>query len=294
MNDDLKWFFGLFLLFGLLWFGGGGLNSSSSHDPFVEPITGRTYGNDPLSGLSNKSGSQISTGGNRDTENGAIKEEEKPDTISIQRVNQSYGDSPDFEYVTLVAGRDNKAPIKLTGLQLLSRETGKGMTIGKATKLPHISSPRDTDDIFLDPGEKAYVISGRSPVGFSFKTNTCSGYFATEKNLTPGLYYECPRTSEKPLPYFRTVTLKDQCLDYLDRIPRCNHKTPSTLSAECASYVSQNFNYNACVSENSGKDDFYKNEWYVYLERIAPLWKSRRETVDLVSPEGVVLDSIKY
>ncbi|MBI1999178.1 MAG: hypothetical protein HYS74_00795 [Parcubacteria group bacterium] len=201
------------------------------------------------------------------------------------------------EYLEVRASSNNKEPINISGWRLKSIATGHEATVGQGAYLPRSGKVNTEQPIFLAPGERAYVVTGSSPVGVSFRLNICSGYLGRFQTFVPSLPADCPRP-EEGYPDSGTPA-SDKCLDYLETINRCSaHIAALPLSLadnpSCQDYISQYVNYNGCVDLYKNKAAFYKPEWRVYLKKTQKLWKESREIIVLYDTEGKIVDSISY
>jgi hypothetical protein len=329
---ELKWFILIVIVIGILWLAFGGLGSSRKEDPFIEPAQplsgGKTYGRnwlsalfpflsidgtssgtsfgnisptfdfapgieDPNSGQQQTSQSGVNLYG-ADTPPGPVVE--VPDTISIQGVNPEDGGKAENEYVTLYASSENKKKMLITGMTLKSRMTGKQQSIGDGVVVYYPNTLNSTEPVFLAPGETAYIISKRSPFGYSFKTNKCMGYLNKgNQNFVIGLSYNCPHILSYPLPA-RPNAFNDNCLDFLNGVPTCTDRIsyPSGLQPECKIFVEERSNYNRCIADFKNDKDFLERNWRVYLGRDESLWKGRREIIDLLDTKNNILSTYTY
>ncbi len=206
------------------------------------------------------------------------------------------GNLAESEFLTIQLAPNAKTAVELTGWRLKSLSTGQEATIGKAVYFPFSNQVNVEQNLKLEPGERALIITGRSPLGYSFRLNQCIGYFEQFQSFTPSLPRECPAPDEEGLPKAPNQ-LNDRCLDYLSSYPRCRIPTggfPDNLSPECKIFLTDKMNYTYCVDHHKNEPGFFKHEWRIYLGRSQTLWKSRRENIELIDPEGVVRDSIVY
>ncbi|PIQ92678.1 MAG: hypothetical protein COV70_00115 [Parcubacteria group bacterium CG11_big_fil_rev_8_21_14_0_20_39_22] len=310
MDTDIKWFFGLLGVFFLLWIAGGGVNSDTARKPFIKPFPeggkNETYGEDlfpgnaPAYNSSGKTNTSSGSGTNAGTNTNSPYEGNTGSNtlvgkISIQRVTLSYNDDPSSEYISLSASHKNNQPILITGLTLKSTKSGKSVTVGQGSKVVFPGRSYTPENIYLNPGETAHVVTGNSPLGQSFKPNKCIGYLTQKTRVVPSFYISCPHPSDEPLPE-PPNQLSDECLDYIDRIPRCSTpgSPPQYLPGQCQRYITENINYNTCFELHKNDTDFYRDNWYVYLKRSQIQWKDRRENIKLVDQNGNVLDSYSY
>ena len=210
--------------------------------------------------------------------------------------NYRPSEDPNSEYITLAISGSSTDLIPISGWTIESDTSGRGRPIPKGVILPTPGNINAEQSIYVRGGEKVILVSGRSPTGYSFKVNSCSGYFSRVQTFTPYLDIQCPRPEKYNLPT-RPNRLEDRCLDYLDGLPACFLPTatlPQNLSMECQSFIADNYNYNSCVSTSKNRTGFYKNEWRVYLNSGEGLWKSRRETIKVIDAEGRLVTSVSY
>lgn len=206
---------------------------------------------------------------------------------------------PDDEYVEIIASSENTGKLLITGWSLEGKR-GFNISIGKGVSLISPNLTTSGQSIYLDPGAKAVITTGFSPVGYSFRLNKCTGFFEESNSFTPRLPKECPYPKDEELP--KSIENNDDCLDLIEKIGRCQtvdlnpftSSFPSALySPSCVNYLAT-INYGACVATYKGDSDFYKNEWRVFLNRNSDLWKSRRETIKLFDGAGQEIDSYSY
>lgn len=330
MHEDLKWFFGLIILFGVLWFASGGLNNkASSKNPFLEPViqSGADSVNSNFAHIGNNSsdtahyygslqnnqtaGKKLTTQeeiaqGLRDAgiKAAALKKElaaleetshASPLTgkISVAGINRS--SSADGEYIVLRASPQNSNKVLLTGLRLESASSGRGADIPSGVSLPFQNQINSQQPIYLAPGDIAYVITGRSPLGTSFRLNKCTGFFNQYQTFSPNLPSRCPQPSERDLPSNGTI-YNDDCRNYINSLPSCRIviSPPVSISPECQRYVTQEISYTKCVDARKNDADFYDPEWRVYMGRDDILWKPSRELIHLLDSNGKIVDAVTY
>lgn len=198
---------------------------------------------------------------------------------------------PQKQYVEIRASPQNDKPLRITGWTLVGKN-GLDIKIGQGAYLVYSAQVNPQQDIFLQPGEKAIIVTGESPIGTSFRLNKCTGYFEQFQDFEPSLPKDCPEPADENLPN----NLNDQCLDYLDRLPRCQMQIsiPPGLSLACQNYINDKINYKTCVELHKNDSDFYKPEWRVYLGRTEQLWKKERETIILKDENNKTIDWKSY
>ncbi|MCK6462804.1 MAG: hypothetical protein L6Q29_03245 [Candidatus Pacebacteria bacterium] len=283
---DLKKFLIVMAILGIVWlFTGGPLRPNAKSGWWLFK---------PQQQHSGKAQKQIKLeeqiSGRRASSSSAAPEAE-PDILEIRKGRATETD-PNEEFIEIRAPRKNKNPYRLTGLAVEGRN-GLEITIGKGAKFffaDVIAQPEE--DIFLLPGEKAVVLTGRSQLGVSFQLTKCTGYFEQHRDFTPKLPLNCPLPREENLP----SNLNDDCLDFIDGLPRCKTvaSVPPDLSSFCNAYVNEKINYKTCSEVHKSDSDYYKPEWRVFLGRDLEMWKNSRETITLKDSRGKLIDSISY
>lgn len=236
----------------------------------------------------------------------AIKQEDAIKSPYFGKVEMTYIDSlndpnPDREYITLYTNLDEKEKINITGWFLKSSQTGNFAKIGQATLLPFPYSKTDSD-IILHRDDRVILTKGFSPIGISFRTNKCTGYFEQDRTFYPPLTQICPAPSDEKLPRFSSVEERnDECLDIINGLPRCEtvnqqftRDLPDTVSSSCKEYMLNQINYNTCVAKHFSDVDFPGNEYRFYFKTFGQLWKTRHDEVVLYDQNGLVVSKIKY
>ncbi len=221
--------------------------------------------------------------------------------VSMSGISGLYSNEPDQEYISLYTSLDKGETINITGWYFKSETTGYFAVIGKAALLPFPHTHTESDIVITD-GDRVIITKGFSPIGISFRTNSCTGYFEENMTFYPSLPINCPKINEDDMPKFSSIyDRNDECLDLLDRIPRCStvnseyiRDLPDTVTQSCKNYMRTQFNYNACVARNFGDTEFPGNEYRVYLNKFGPLWREKREKINLLDRNGLIVDTIQY
>ena len=293
--EEIKWFVGFLIFFVIAWWiGGGTLREVAS--PYITPPV-------PVGG---GSATQRTTPTPKAPQSGSFSGdlkavEEKSGASSLKglldlSVN-NYGSavSPAEEYITLQLSDSAPSRVLLSGMTLNSEASGRTATIGKGAYLPQQGTVNPEELVYLEPGGVAYVVTGRSPLGYSLRVNKCIGYFEQFQNFTPSLPVVCPLPKTEPLPP-PPNSLSDACLEHINSMRRCRiePQPPVELGEECIRFIRDSFTYPKCVAAHKSDTDFYKNEWHLYLSRDLTLWKSTREVITLRDAAGKVVDTVTY
>lgn len=315
---DFKWVIFVLIALGVVWFITGGPERASSRNPFIHqpnPLgEGTTYTKKGFWNLFQfpfKSGNtetrpldgQPETAESEDEERVPIDENTTINYSEIIELKKSSAGStdPNTEYISIYVSNKATTPVIFNGWKIRSTATGMSVSIAKASYLPRLGAINDEHAIKANPGAKILITTGRSPIGVSFRLNKCTGYLTQFQKFYPTLPRQCPKPADEiPSEYIpggNPNAFNDQCLDFIYKMGACRINTkslPIDMQSQCQEFVTREINYNACVSAHSNETDFYSNEWRVYLSRDSELWKSRRETIELVDPDGNTVDSISY
>lgn len=211
----------------------------------------------------------------------------------------TYTTDPDQEYIQLTAAQSNTEPVRITGWKLSSAIIGKTVTIPGAAYLYFAGGANTEQPIELAPGDVAYIITGRSPVGYSFLVNECTGYITQFQKLVPSLSLRCPRPEDEIRSYTgdQSVFIDNACMDYVENMSRCRVPTsplPLKLSYACQDAIVSEINYPNCIKEHKDDPDFRQSDWRIYLKRDTELWREKRELILLTDENGKTVDYYEY
>lgn len=302
-TEVFKWLIIVFVGLWIVWFFTGGPERYTSRGgTFIKPVTPfdtqrETYGKKVTimtETTRTENSQQIRT--DLEKAQGIVGVSFYKDKIFLKRGSANNAD-PDKEYLIIETSPNNSGKIGITDWSVESIMTGERIYVGKATYLPYSSRVNIPESVFLSSKEKIYLTTGRSPIGTSFRTNLCIGYFEQFQNFTPSLKRECPLPeNENDFITIGPNSYNDECINLVENIPRCNINTETLragLQYECHIYIN-GINYNNCVEKHKNEDNFYKPEWRIFLNREEELWKNSRETLRLLDSEGKVVDTITY
>lgn len=197
----------------------------------------------------------------------------------------------DEEYIVIEAYRKNDSPINITGWKLVSSVSKSSYVIPKAQNIPKIGQTES--DVILNAKDKAIVTTGRSPIGESFRTNICTGYFEQFQDFFPRIEKDCVSPEDE----IGISQFNLECTDFIDTLPKCEMRVaqiPVTLSNSCQEFINTQFNYNGCIASHRDDNDFYSDEWRIFLGRDQEIWQDRREIISLFDGEDNVVDTITY
>ncbi|MEK7614668.1 MAG: hypothetical protein AAB428_03315 [Patescibacteria group bacterium] len=279
--SDLKWLAAIVVIIWVVWaFTGGPSRYEATQGIFLKPpaplSTGETYGQLPKIDL------------------------KIPDTLNVFL----YGDkavlgskidvratNPQKEYFEIV-GR-SETPVNITGWRMVGKG-GASATVGQGVRTLLSGQINQESDIYLSKGERAIIVSGNSPVGYSFKINSCSGYLAQFQDFIPRMSDTCPSLTNESL--LKKYSLDSPCIEYASEIPLCTTPTktlPTNLSASCREFILTRASHNSCVEDNKNNPDFYSNKWMVYLNKGSELWNPR-DTVKFYDKDDNLIGIYTY
>jgi len=197
---------------------------------------------------------------------------------------------PEEEYITLI----NKTNLVyyLSGWSIESKDSGRKYNIPSSHLVPNYPGYNYEIDVRMEPKDKVTIYSSKSPMGYGFRLNNCSGYLNDYFNFTPALPKYCPKLDTDEIDHLtdycqsviKTATSKCSEPDYND----------IRLDNECRDFMRTKLNYQSCAEDNVQFYDFYKGEWRLYLGRTDEAWTESHDTLLLRDQNGLVVDTYKY
>lgn len=320
MEHDAWFFIGVFVFIFLIWIATGGpLHPIAFTGPtLAQPgiLGGGTYLELPrasfglggtnvvLLGSSSGESSPYGGGGPTGYPSGTVGGFSPPspygNVISLNRyVSNASSSDPATEYIELSLAYNASESVKITGWTVMSGATSNAELVPKGTRVPTSGVVNAQEDIVLKPGERAYLISGESPVGASFRENKCTGYLGSVQKFSPPLPLTCPSAASELASFYGTPYIHDpSCIAYADSLSRCELALPpksAELTNSCEAFIDTHLNYNGCLASHRADSDFNGDTWYVYLGREdKPMWRSRYEVVKLLDDRGKTVASFTY
>ena len=215
-------------------------------------------------------------------------------TIEESAVTES---DPAKEFIRLTASENNSGPILITNWILQSSVSRLRAPIPQAAPVFILGVVNKVQPIYLEPGASVFVTTAASPVGTSFRENTCVGYLSELQAFTPEISSECPTPSETlPMTADNLRTYGSSCFDYLNSLPQCHFPTtlPSDLSSACRSFISTSMSYNSCVSTYRARPEFAHDTFRAYLAFRSELWGNSHDVIQLLDDQGRTVDVLTY
>jgi hypothetical protein len=313
MEHDAWFFIGVFAFIFLIWIATGGpLHPISFTGPtLAQPgaLGGGTYlslphspfaigdSNVTLPGASDGSYSSGSTGSYVGGTAFGTPSAYRGKVTMTHYISGAGSADPANESLEIHVAQSAGTPVDLSGWTLVSEASGSATRIPKGTEVPTSGTVNAAQDIILQPGEDALVISGRSPIGGSFRENKCMGYFSTFQKFSPPLPQNCPAPSDELAKFYGPDYVRDAaCIDYVNKLSRCQVvlSPPVSVSGSCQNFLVSHLNYNGCMTSHQGDADFKGDTWRIYLGQTAPMWRSQHEIVKLLDINGNTVDAFSY
>lgn len=236
------------------------------------------------------------------TTTGLVGDSEWRGLITFNTIDQDPQNSnPDEEYLTLRASIQNTKPISLQGWSIESKVSGVRIPLPQAVLFYVLGRANKTTVPFLAPGESLAIVSGASPLGDSFHTNSCIGQLSAGRTFIPPLSESCPSPSELlPATIENIRSYGDACIEYIHSLQPCEipgQNTPGDILPVCKAFISEKLTYNKCVEREYKKYSygiFNFGGWYMYLNASAELWRNKYDVIRLLDASGRVVDVISY
>lgn len=260
-------------------------------DVFNGPVVREKNSSDPDSSYSSSNSSTGSSSNNSSSDSTSSNYQDK---VKITRVNKP---GTLEEYVTLTARLNRGESLTLTGWKLRSAVTGSEIVIGTAANIPIEGIQANQAIVLTDKNSKIIVDQNKSPIGMSFRLNKCIGYLDENDRFDPTLPRDCPLEEDLPA---LSRTIDDDCLDFIENLPRC--ESPKSreldreeeLSGSCQRYIETNLNYTACMIKHRNDVDFLLPEWRYYAGKVKILWREERDKIELIDNTGRTVDVYSY
>lgn len=212
--------------------------------------------------------------------------------VKIFKATSALETYPEKEYIEIRVLQVNLSAVDISGWKLINSK-GDSARLGNSSTLPVGGKVNNTATTKVSGNDAIIVSTGHSPVGISFRVNSCTGYFEQFQDFVPPLPMVCPGgTANKGF-----QSLDQDCRIFTSQIPQCTTYTktfPSGTSAGCKSFVISDVSYNGCVATNKNNPDFYKPELRIFLNRDTELWAQQKETITLLDEKGNLVDMYSY
>jgi len=294
MRNDFLFFVGIIVLIFSVWVASGGPDRPNAFvGPYLHPITNTATTAQAYGSGSTYQPINTSWWDGNSTQQPIASADASPyrSIVSLSRDTRgAIQTSAKSEYITVNVSLQGTEPISTTGWKLVSKEHGTSALFPVGSEIPSSGRVNTLSAIMLRPGDQAIVTTGRSPVGASFRENSCTGYLEEHQDFSPSLGLYCPIPSEE------YEGNDDECLNAIRGLPRCvsDVSLSNNAPASCEEFVQEELNYNSCVARHRQDDSFMESTWRIYLGHGSELWERERETILLLDANGKTIDSLSY
>lgn len=218
--------------------------------------------------------------------------------LTISHYTSALGNNDsDKEYASLyVSSRAPSTGIDITGWRLYSEAVGYSSRIPSGVNLYRSGDVNDTQDIVVYPGQTIILTTGESPIGYSFRTNMCSGYLGQFQDFTPSLSTSCPTpSSDFDRFYLGNTHSLDACKAYVRSLRQCTVPLdpPNNLGSDCNRFI-DTLSYNGCVDTHGGDKSFFGTQWRVYFNRSDTFFTHDHDSIKLLDRNGLTVDLMSY
>lgn len=273
---------------------------------FIAIITGGDIFRGNPVGVSPISDAERTTSTNRTSISSNKKTEPVATSVYAKKVFLSSVNEPGSfnEYFEIGNSLRDGERVIITGWKIKSTVTGNEITIPGAAVIANIGV-QDQTVVSIESGDVVYVNLGTSPIGTSFRLNSCTGFFEERNNFEPSLPVRCPDINYAPS---LSNTYNNVCLDYIERFPTCkvprerdfpepdedgNYYGPK-LSSACKNWLTSQVSYQSCVTHNITEPNFLKPEYRLYANYRGIMTLEKRDTLVLIDNLGQIVDSYSY
>ena len=198
------------------------------------------------------------------------------------------------EYIQVISS--DSELIDITGWTI-ENAAGKRVVIPPAAD-PYIQGVvNPVHDVMLSNSGRAYIYTGPSPLGVSFRENRCIGYLNGDQTFSPELSTDCPNPSEAlPETTENLQRYGESCFAFINTVSACELVTtiPANLSPDCISFLARTYSYNGCVSVHQSDADFPDHTWRLYLALGTELWNNQHDVLRLYDVHGLLVSEVTY
>ena len=216
--------------------------------------------------------------------------------IFLDRTDNIRESRPEYEYFILSVADTTPEPIDITGWKVFDQ---RGKTSYEIPNGKRLFGSLDTvnQPIRVHGGDIIIVSSGRSPTGFSFRINKCSGFRSQFKQFIPSIKTKCPNPIDEFIADGTTPYTDDRCYEAVRSLRECETVTelPSGVTVACRRFLENSMNEGGCIDLHRNDPDFFVSEWRVFLGSDRPLWRDRdRNILYLVDENDLLVATLLY
>jgi len=196
--------------------------------------------------------------------------------------------------ITLSTYLKTEEKIDITGWQIRGKRGSFNIPKGIEKYHPFYDSEL-MGNIIVKSGDAIYLSGAQNPLGRNnnFRPNKCLGYLANYHNFAISFPKNCPKPKKEEISY-----LDPCCQEFILGLRGCeapNYSSNLVIlgDSECTSYLTNNFNYDACFRKYSRDGDFLENQWHIYMERDFTV-SNGCDTFYLQDKNGLIVDKYSY
>jgi len=192
---------------------------------------------------------------------------------------------------------ESQETVNLTGFKIQGRSGSFTIPLGIKRFRPGVGNT-PIDPIVVTRSDTVKISGERGPFGLggNFRPNICMGYLKQIHTFPLSFSTSCnfQKPAERDI-----LFLPLHCQDFvLKKINFSSCKVPQypedpsvfqAGSAECASFLRENFSYNACFDQYQKESNFLKNEWHVYTN--TDFINSRYDLLKLYDANSLLVDT---
>lgn len=196
--------------------------------------------------------------------------------------------------ISLNSYLNNNETINITGWKIKSNN-GE-IEIPKAVDNYDLSILAVPKDIILKNYGYLNIYSNKSAINQNIRLNKCAGYLENFYNFVPPLSQNCPLIYESRS---AIAGLAGYCQSYIYSIGSC--KLPDTAiynsfpgtdeGNACRNYLNT-ISYSTCLKKHSKDEDFFKNEWWIWVAKI--ILDQTHDRLRLFDEKGLLADEYIY
>ncbi|MDI9325241.1 MAG: hypothetical protein QM526_00405 [Alphaproteobacteria bacterium] len=168
--------------------------------------------------------------------------------------------------------------VNITGWKLVNHRTRNYYTLPSAIEqfnVPASAGGSVQAPLQLKTQDIVFVNSGRSPTGYSFKVNTCTGFRTQFFIFNPPIKQRCPSPQQLLAESGYEAGRDPLCLNAVIGFPRCTAlttATQATIPQSCIDIVQRQVTEESCIRQRRFDANFLVKEWRVYLESGSAIW----------------------
>ncbi len=185
---------------------------------------------------------------------------------------------PNEEYVVLLVSRALQSPVNITGWRLFDYTNRVSYKIPSGVDIVDPGRVYGLGNIVVGGGDRIIVVSGRSPIGDSFRVNKCLGYRQQFKDFSPSIKEVCEDPENILLANQDVPFTDDKCFDVVEDLDECEAVVdiPSGVSRACKSFLRDELTEEGCVKRDRNNPDFLLPEWRIFLDSRKELWEDKK------------------